>query len=69
MVQLLAVYERASGQKVNYAKSSVFFSTNIIQYNRELICQELQMREADEHSKYLGLPNLLGRKNQSFWDI
>lgn len=42
--------------------SSVFFSMNIIQYNRTVVCQELQKDEADEQSKYFGLPNLLGRK-------
>lgn len=62
IMELLMVYERASGQKVNIDKSLVFFSINVIQYNRELVCQELQMIEPDEKSKYLGLPNLLGRK-------
>lgn len=59
---LLGLYERASGKKVNISKSSVIFSSNIIQDNRELICRELQMNEADENSKYLGLPNLLGMR-------
>lgn len=62
MLELLAVYEKALGQKVNTNKSSVFFSSNVIEYNRNLVCQELQMGEADDHTKYLGLPNLLGRK-------
>ena len=62
MVELLGVYEKASGQRINISKSSVFFSSNVIHYNRELICQALQMGEADEHNKYLGLPNILGRK-------
>lgn len=62
VLELLTVYERASGQKINNAKSSVFFSTNVIQYNRMQICQELQMSEATENTKYLGLPNILGRK-------
>lgn len=63
IMELLSIYELASGQKVNIDKSSIFFSTNVIQYNRELVGQELQMTEADANSKYLGLPNLLGRKN------
>lgn len=50
----------ASGQKVNLGKSSVFFSTNVIPPNREMICERLQIGEADERSKYLGLPNILG---------
>lgn len=43
-------------------KSSIFFSTNVIPYNRMNICQLLSMSEADMYSKYLGLPNLLGQK-------
>lgn len=34
VLELLHLYEKASGQKVNMNKSSVFFSTNVITYNR-----------------------------------
>lgn len=61
VMELLASYEHASGQRINKNKSSVFFSANVIDYNRELICQELQVQQADEFTKYLGLPNILGR--------
>lgn len=61
VLDLLDVYEKASGQKINSAKSSIFFSSNVIQYNREEVCQVLKMGEADEHTKYLRLPNILGR--------
>lgn len=59
--ELLQEYEQASGQKVNIDKSSVFFSSNVISYNKVLVCQALQMLEADNRSKYLGLPNTMGR--------
>lgn len=42
------MYEEASGQKVNEEMSSVFFSSNVIQYNRDTICNLLQMVEADD---------------------
>lgn len=61
VVQLLDIYEQASGQRVNKGKSYIFFSSNVIQYNRQNIYRLLQMVEADEHSRYLGLPNVLGR--------
>ncbi|XP_074374166.1 uncharacterized protein LOC141714552 [Apium graveolens] len=32
-----------------------------MKYNKDLICQNLQIKEADNSSKYLGLPNILGR--------
>ena len=57
VVELLKLFEQASGQKISVEKSSVFFSTNVIPYNRNNICQVLSMNEADMHSKYLGLPN------------
>lgn len=41
VLELLNIYEAASGQKVNTAKSSIFFSSNIIQYNRDDVCSTL----------------------------
>lgn len=64
VVELLSTYERASGQKVNKGKSSIFFSSNVIDYNKQNVCQVLQMREASANSTYLGLPNIMG-KNKS----
>lgn len=39
----------------------MFFSANVIEYNKITLCRQLQIREADDNSKYLGLPNILGR--------
>lgn len=61
VTELLNLYENASGQRINKSKSSVFFSANVIEYNKNLVCQELQILEADANSKYLGLPNTLDR--------
>lgn len=61
ILELLEVYEKASGQQVNKSKYSIFFSSNVIEYNRKMIRQLLQMKEADVHSTYLGFPNLIGR--------
>lgn len=65
MVDLLQIYEEASGQRVNADKSSIFFSTNVSQGTRSSICRILQMNEADGNSKYLGLPSLVGRNKSS----
>lgn len=67
VTEILNVYERASGQRVNKEKPTVFFSANIIQYNRDMLCQELQINEADETSKYLGLPNVVGRNKSALF--
>lgn len=61
LLEMLEVYEKATVQKVNTLKSSVFFSTNIAGQDRASICEALRMTEADENSKYLGLPSILGR--------
>lgn len=37
VMELLDTYEKASGQKVNIGKSSVFYSANVIPYNRQII--------------------------------
>lgn len=61
VMELLSTYEKASGQRINIGKSTVFFSSNVIPYNKDIVYQELQIQEADDNSKYLGLPNILGR--------
>ena len=67
MLELLYPYEKASGQKVNMCKSSVFFSTNVITNNRSDICQRLQMLEADDQTKYHGLRNIKEKQVCDFW--
>lgn len=59
---MLKVFEKASGQKVNIQKSSVFFSRNIFGVAKQDIYNVLQFPEADDNTLYLGLPNLIGRK-------
>lgn len=61
VLELLNVYVKAIGQRVNNGKSPIFFSSNVIQYKRQNICQTLHMIEAYEQSKCLGLPNVIGR--------
>lgn len=60
ILELLQLFEKASSHKVNIEKFSVFFSANVIAYNRNTVFQALNMREADDQCKYLGLPNILG---------
>lgn len=62
---LLASYERASGQQVNKEKSSVFYSPNVLQYNRTPVCDILNVPEATVHSTYLGLSNIIGRNESA----
>uniref|UniRef100_A0A803PIQ3 Reverse transcriptase n=1 Tax=Cannabis sativa TaxID=3483 RepID=A0A803PIQ3_CANSA len=58
---MLDVFAKALGQQVNFAKSSVFFSSNTSSHMRQTICNRMGIQEADEKSKYLGLPSTIGR--------
>ncbi|XP_062088870.1 uncharacterized protein LOC133795435 [Humulus lupulus] len=60
-----ASVEKASGQKINCEKSSIFFSRNTEARVRDEVCGELDIHEADDNTTYLGLPSLLGRKKSS----
>ncbi|KAM6557117.1 hypothetical protein CsatB_004136 [Cannabis sativa] len=62
VLRLLNLFEAASGQRVNYAKSSIFFSANTPMDLRDRLCNRLGMVAADENSFYLGLPCIMGRK-------
>ncbi|XP_071933219.1 uncharacterized protein [Coffea arabica] len=54
--QVIQLYERASGQCVNFDKSAITFSTNAAQDVRTAISQLLHMSIVELHEKYLGLP-------------
>lgn len=62
---MLQIYEKASGQKISNAKSSIFFSCNTAREEKEIICNTLGFREATEGTTYLGLPNSIGRNKKA----
>lgn len=65
VLDMLKVFEKASGQKINADKSSVFFSRNCSSYLKQELYQHLRIKEASDNSFYLGLPNMLSRKKSS----
>lgn len=65
ILNLLKVFENASGQKINEDKSSIFFSRNTSLQVRKELCQHMRFKEADSNSMYLGLPNMIQRKKSS----
>ncbi|KAL0003923.1 hypothetical protein SO802_011484 [Lithocarpus litseifolius] len=57
---VLQIYAVASGQCINFEKSSVFFSINMVGEQRERIKELLGIREVERFESYLGLPTMVG---------
>lgn len=67
VMELLSEYENVSGQKVNWEKTTFFFSGSVNKTSRQVIKGILGVREEHHYEKYLGLPSLIGRgKTGSF---
>ena len=62
---MLRVYEGASGQKLNCAKTSLFFSSNTPIDIQEIIKERFRAQVIKHHEKYLGLPSLAGRNKKN----
>ncbi|KAL0406049.1 UNVERIFIED_CONTAM: putative mitochondrial protein [Sesamum latifolium] len=58
--QVLELFEKASGLKVNVEKSSVAFSHNTPVASREALAKVLGVTVVERHVKYLGLPANVG---------
>jgi hypothetical protein len=68
--QILKTYERASGQKINREKTSIFFSRNTKQEAQALILDAVSASATGSYERYLGLPALIGRsKTEAFSEI
>jgi len=65
LLQLLRLYEQASGQKLNNNKTTIFYSRNTGKEFRELICSNIGITASTNYEKYLGLPALVGRDKVS----
>jgi hypothetical protein len=67
VVNILQQYEEASGQQLNKAKTSIFFTKNTAGTMRQQIKNLFQVPEIKSHEKYLGLPSFVGRsKSMAF---
>lgn len=69
VLQMLNVFERASGQQINVDKSLVCFSRNTNKTIKQELCRRLRFREAGDDFLYLGLPNVMGRKKTAIFDF
>lgn len=55
------MYQRASGQSVNYAKSAISFSKNTPIDLQQHLGSILGVQVVPKHGRYLGLPLFIGR--------
>ncbi|KAA3487167.1 reverse transcriptase [Gossypium australe] len=60
---------RSGPQCVNYDKSTVFFSTNTQEGGKAVIYRVLGVRSSNNPERYLGLPNMVGRKKKMSFQI
>ncbi|KAA3488587.1 reverse transcriptase [Gossypium australe] len=67
--EIIRKYRRCSGQCVNFDKSTVFFSKNTPEIDRNLVVNTLGVRCSNDPERYLGLPNMVGRKKRESFQI
>ena len=64
LLEVLAKYERASGQQINRTKTTVFFSKSTNEDTQKTIQNLLGVNIVQHYEKYLGLPSFVGRKKK-----
>ena len=70
LIEILEIYEATSGQKINANKFSVFFSHNVPSGLKNEVLDILRPMQDQRHSKYLGLPSIIGKsKNEIFAEV
>ena len=70
LIEVLELYEAASGQKINADKSSVFFSHNTPDELKNEVLEILGPMQDQRHRKYLGLPSVIGKsKKEVFAEV
>ncbi|XP_060959153.1 uncharacterized protein LOC133030431 [Cannabis sativa] len=65
--EVLEAYGRATGQQVNFQKSSLYFSPNVELRDRTLISDYMGIPVRSSFEKYLGLPQHIGRSKKQLF--
>ena len=63
--EILGKYERASRQKINSDKTTLFFSNNTLNVTKDEMKNLLGVAEIKEYERYLGLSTVVGRKKKA----
>lgn len=58
---ILCNYGEASGQRINFDKSGIAFSSNLNDVEKQLVCDYMDIPLMKLDSKYLGLPSFGGK--------
>ena len=64
-LEILHIYERSSGQQINKAKTTIFFSKSTREEEKLLIKDTLGVVEIWNYEAYLGLPSLVGKNKKA----
>ena len=64
ILEILGKYERASGQKLNENKTTIFFKGNVTNEAKLQVQNLLGVPKIKEYEKYLGLPVVVGRRKR-----
>lgn len=59
--EILGWYEEASGRSINFQKSLITFSPNVVNEEHRMLQGVLSLNAAQPHDLYLGLPTLVGK--------
>lgn len=65
--EILSLYETASGQRINTEKYSISFAAKTPAALRKEVKSILQINKEGGVGKYLGLPELFGRKKKDLF--
>lgn len=67
VLDVLAIYEAASGWKLNMEKFEVSFSRNIDLEKKNLLLERLNFKVVEDHDNYIGLLTYVGRFQKEFF--
>lgn len=60
-------YEEASGQRINLENTAIIVSSIVDNPRKETLSEILGVEAVEQHTKYLGLPTIIGKsKKQVF---
>lgn len=66
---IIEKYGEASGQRLNLDKSGIFFSSNLMEGEKILLCEFLDIPMLMLDSKYLGLPSFWGKSKSDAYSF